>query len=206
MDFWHDAAAQKRWLRRFALLIGLLLVPVFVLAVFARPSADDYIYAARTHAVIQRYGFDLPRLLKAAWDTNVYYYQNWQGLYVSGFTLSFQPAIFGNRFYGVTLLCVLLPLFFCLYGLARCVVLRLSAAQKRLPWALALLLTTDTATTARQLEARIKRLTRAQKDALIADPACLPDLCPALAGADIRPVPDAQLADYLPNMTNPADA
>lgn len=141
MDFWHDAAAQKRWLRRFALLIGLLLVPVFVLAVFARPSADDYIYAARTHAVIQQYGFDLPRLLKAAWDTNVYYYQNWQGLYVSGFTLSFQPAIFGNRVYGVTLLCVLLPLFFCLYGLARCVVLRLSAAQKRLPWALALLLT-----------------------------------------------------------------
>ena len=72
--------------------------------------------------------------------------------------------------------------------------------------ALALLLTTDTATTARQLEARIKRLTRAQKDALIADPARLPALCPALAGADIRPVPDAQLADYLPNMTNPADA
>ena len=141
MDFWHDAAAQKRWLRRFALLIGLLLVPVFALAVFARPSADDYIYAARTHAVIQQYGFDLPRLLKAAWDTNVYYYQNWQGLYVSGFTLAFQPAIFGNRVYGVTLLCVLLPLFFCLYGLARCVVLRLSAAQKRLPWALALLLT-----------------------------------------------------------------
>ena len=63
-----------------------------------------------------------------------------------------------------------------------------------------------TATTARQLEARIKRLTRAQKDALIADPACLPDLCPALAGADIRPVSGAKLADYLPDMANPADA
>ena len=62
MDFWHDAAAQKRWLRRFALLIGLLLVPVFVLAGFARPSADDYIYAARTHAVIQQYGFMSPAL------------------------------------------------------------------------------------------------------------------------------------------------
>ena len=70
----------------------------------------------------------------------------------------------------------------------------------------ALLLTTDTATTARQLEARIKRLTRAQKDALIADPARLPDLCPALAGADIRPVPDAQLTDYLPDTAKPADA
>ena len=141
MDFWHDAAAQKRWLRRFALLIGLLLVPVFVLAAFARPSADDFIYAARTHAVIQQYGFDLPRLLKAAWDTNVYYYENWQGLYVSGFTLAFQPAIFGNKWYGFTIICVLLPLFFCLYALARCVVVRLAPAQKRLPWALALLLT-----------------------------------------------------------------
>ena len=141
MDFWHDAAAQKRWLRRFALLTGVLLLPVLVLAVFARPSADDFIYAARTHAVVQQYGLDLPRLLRAAWDTNVYYYENWQGLYVSGFTLAFQPAIFGNRYYGATLVCVLLPLFFCLYGLARCVVLRLDPAQKRLPWALALLLT-----------------------------------------------------------------
>ena len=92
MDFWHDSAVQKRWLLRLTLFIGLLLVPVFVLAVFARPSADDYIYAARTHAVMQQYGFDLPRLLKAAWDTNVYYFENWQGLYVSGFLLAWQPA------------------------------------------------------------------------------------------------------------------
>ena len=99
MDFWHDAAAQKRWLRRFALLTGVLLLPVLVLAVFARPSADDFIYAARTHAVVQQYGLDLARLLRAAWDTNVYYYENWQGLYVSGFTLAFQPAIFGNRYW-----------------------------------------------------------------------------------------------------------
>lgn len=72
--------------------------------------------------------------------------------------------------------------------------------------ALALLLTTDTATTARQLEARIKHLTRAQKDLLIADPARLSMLCPALAGADIRPVTDAKLTDYLPDSAKPADA
>ena len=114
MDFWHDPAAQKRWLRRLALGIGLLLIPVFALAVFARPSADDYIYAAHTHAVVQQYGFNLQRLLKAAWDTNVYYFENWQGLYISGFLLAWQPAIFGNCWYGLTLLCVLVPLFFCL--------------------------------------------------------------------------------------------
>ena len=54
MDFWHDAAAQKRWLRRFALLTGVLLLPVLVLAVFARPSADDFIYAARTLGMKER--------------------------------------------------------------------------------------------------------------------------------------------------------
>ena len=65
--------------------------------------------------------------------------------------------------------------------------------------ALALLLTTNTATTARQLEARIKRLNTERVERL-------PALCPALAGADIRPVPDAQLTDYLPDTEKPADA
>lgn len=139
MDFWHDAALQKRWLRRFVLLILLLLLPVGILAFYARPSADDYVYAARTHAVVQQYGFDLPRLLSAAWDTTVYFFQNWQGLYISGFILALQPAIFGNQWYGLTLLCVLIPLFLCLYAAACIVVRRLEPAQKRLPWALAFL-------------------------------------------------------------------
>ena len=54
MDFWHDAEAQKRWLRRFVLLILVLLLPAALLAFYARPSADDYVYAARTHAVVEK--------------------------------------------------------------------------------------------------------------------------------------------------------
>lgn len=139
MDFWHDGAAQKRWLHRFEILILVLLIPVAVLALYARPSADDYVYAARTHAVVQQYGFDVPRLLAAAWETTVYFFQNWQGLYVSGFILALQPAIFGNAWYGLTLVCVLVPLFLCLYGSARLVIRRLEPAQKHLPLALTLL-------------------------------------------------------------------
>lgn len=139
MDFWHDGAAQKRWLHRFEILILVLLIPVAVLALYARPSADDYVYAVRTHAVVQQYGFDVPRLLAAAWETTVYFFQNWQGLYVSGFILALQPAIFGNAWYGLTLACVLVPLFLCLYGSARLVIRRLEPAQKHLPLALTLL-------------------------------------------------------------------
>lgn len=139
MDFWHDTAAQKRWLRRFILLVLLLLLPAAVLAFYARPSADDYVYAARTHAVVQQYGFDLPRLLAAAWETTIYFFENWQGLYVSGFVLALQPAIFGNQWYGLTFFSVLLPLFFCLYGFAKLLVNFLEPAQKRLPLALAFL-------------------------------------------------------------------
>lgn len=139
MDFWHDAAVQKRWLRRFVLLVVVLLLPAAVLALYARPSADDYVYAARTHAVVQQYGLDLPRLLAAAWETTVYFFRNWQGLYVSGFVLALQPAIFGNQWYGLTLFCVLVPLFLCLYAAAGIVVHRLEPAQKRLPLALSVL-------------------------------------------------------------------
>lgn len=139
MDFWHDAETQKRWLRRFVLLILVLLLPAALLAFYARPSADDYVYAARTHAVVAQYGADWGRLLAAAWETTVYFFRNWQGLYVSGFVLALQPAIFGNQWYGLTFLCVLIPLFLCLYAAARIVIFRLEPAQKRLPLALSLL-------------------------------------------------------------------
>ena len=140
MDFWHDAVSQKRWLRRLILFIVVLLLPAIILAFYARPSADDYVYAARTHAVVQQYGADWLRLLAAAWDTTVYFFQNWQGLYVSGFVLALQPAIFGNQWYGLTFLCVLVPLFLCLYGCTWLLVRRLEPAQKRLPLALTVLL------------------------------------------------------------------
>ncbi|WP_300251148.1 DUF6056 family protein [uncultured Subdoligranulum sp.] len=140
MDFWHDTGMQKRWRRRFLAAVLVLLLPAIVLAFYARPSADDYVYAARTHAAVQQYGFDLMRLLQAAWETTVYYFNHWQGLYVSGFVLALQPGIFGNQWYGLTFVCVLLPLFLCLYAGARLVVRRLEPAQKYLPLALAVLL------------------------------------------------------------------
>lgn len=92
MEFWHDTACSRRWLGRLILFMVLLLLPAAVVGLFARPMADDFGYSAATHAVAVQYGFDLPRLLAAAWDTTVHYFNNWQGLYVSGFVLPCSPG------------------------------------------------------------------------------------------------------------------
>ena len=52
-------AALAAGLPATSLMGGYLVYYGLVLAVFARPSADDFIYAARTHAVVQQYGLDL---------------------------------------------------------------------------------------------------------------------------------------------------
>lgn len=140
MELWHDTQKPRRWRRRFLLLLLLLLLPAAVVGLFARPMADDFGYSAATHAVFTQYGFDLPRLLAAAWQTTVHYFNNWQGLYVSGFVLALQPGLFGNAWYGLTFFCVVVPLFLCLYIAARLALRRLNPDALLLALPLALLL------------------------------------------------------------------
>lgn len=139
MEPWYNSPQARRWARRFVCFLLLLLLPAAAVGLFARPTADDFGYAGATHAVFAQYGFDLPRLLAAAWQTNLDYFQNWQGLYVSGFVLSLQPGLLGNRWYGLTFFCVVIPLFFCLYGCARLVLRRLDSRARWLALLLAVL-------------------------------------------------------------------
>jgi len=131
----------KKWFGLFLALAAILTLPAVAVAFYARPSADDYVYAAQTHAVIQQYGVDWLRIFSAAWEANRYFYENWQGLYVSGFLLALQPGIFGGAWYGVTFFCVTAPLFFCFWGSFSLVLRRLLPGQKRWPAALAVLFT-----------------------------------------------------------------
>lgn len=139
MELWRDTPTNRRWRRRLVLLLLLLLLPAAVVGLFARPMADDFGYSAATHAVFVQYGFDLPRLLAAAWQTTVHYFNNWQGLYVSGFVLSLQPGLFGNAWYGLTFFCVTVPLFVCLYAAARLALRRLNPDARLLALPLAAL-------------------------------------------------------------------
>lgn len=113
---------DKKTGRRIAgfLCVGMLalMIPVFVIAMYNRPSADDYVYAAQTYGVVQQSGADWTKLLQTALDTDLYFYNNWQGLYVSAFLLALQPGIFGGRWYAVTTFFIVALLFFGAFALS----------------------------------------------------------------------------------------
>lgn len=139
--FWSDAAVRRRLGRGICIAMLVLLVPAFVVALFARPSADDFGYAMLTHEVVRQSGADWPEILQAAVQTDLNFYNTWQGLYVSGFLLSLQPAIFGNKWYGLTFVFVAVMLFLGTLALAKAIVRRLAPDAKGLAPFCALVIT-----------------------------------------------------------------
>ena len=125
MNLFEDETSLQRIRRALCIGMLVLLIPVFVAALFNRPSADDYVYAAQTHAVVQQWGVDWGKLLQSAAETDLYFYNNWQGLYVSAFLLALQPAIFGGQWYAVTTFLIVGLLFAGALGLSAAVFGRL---------------------------------------------------------------------------------
>lgn len=95
------------------LICIIIVIPLFIIAIYDRPSVDDYNYAILTRKVIEDKG-NIFQLIKAAWDTNIKFYNSWQGLYTSAFILSLQPGIFGENFYCFTIFIVTGISYLCL--------------------------------------------------------------------------------------------
>ena len=94
----------------------VLLLPILLVGIYNRPSADDYDYAILTHKAIQQGGnFNIIGVLKAAIQTDINFYNTWQGLYSSAFLLSLQPAIFGEKLYLLTTVIIFFIGFICVY-------------------------------------------------------------------------------------------
>lgn len=97
-----SATKERKWLEISVILACLaILVPIFVIAQYDRPCADDYDYAILTHEAVKA-GKGLFGVLKAAWEMDVRFYNSWQGLYSSAFLLSLQPGIFGEKYYALS--------------------------------------------------------------------------------------------------------
>lgn len=96
--------------------ILLLLIPVLWISRYNHPSADDFWYGSYyTRDVITSKG-GIFALLCAAVKTTQVFLESWQGIYSSGVVLSLHPGIFGEKYYTLTtlflILCLYVGLFF----------------------------------------------------------------------------------------------
>lgn len=121
-----DGFKNKGFVRTAAVLVlVLLLVPVLLLGVYDRPSADDHDYAIHTHAAVEAEG-GLSELFSASVATVSQFYEEWQGTYTSAFFMSLQPGIFGETYYGLSPVIFVGIIFLCSLGIASVVCRRLA--------------------------------------------------------------------------------
>lgn len=94
----------------FAAIAFLMsLLPLFLIAGYDHPSADDFSYGLQTSQAWAATG-SAARVLSAAFQTVRDTYFTWQGSFSGVFMMAVQPAVFGEKLYFLTPLLVL-PLF-----------------------------------------------------------------------------------------------
>lgn len=90
---------ENYWYELFVILLCIFVIlPLFMLAKYNRPSADDYDYAMWTSRAVWS-GKGPLGIIAAAIETDRQFYGMCQGLYVSAFCLAFQPGILGENMY-----------------------------------------------------------------------------------------------------------
>ncbi len=83
-----------------AILIVSVL-PLLLLARYARPIADDYGYGGPVYYALKNNG-TIMDVLRAIVENIRYTYLNWQGTFTSVLFFSVQPAVFGESYYILT--------------------------------------------------------------------------------------------------------
>lgn len=96
----------------FSVLLGillLLLIPMFAIARYDVPAADDFSFSCETHAAIVS-GGSVTDILSGAAEKALKVYYTWQGSFSAIFLMALQPAIWGLPYYAFTTWIMLLSL------------------------------------------------------------------------------------------------
>ena len=101
----------------------LSILPILILGFYSVPAADDYSYGYAVYHAVQS-GASLPGILSAAFHNIEYAYEHWQGTHSGVFLMSLQPAVFGERYYALTPLIMLLSLCGSLFVFCRMIFFR----------------------------------------------------------------------------------
>ncbi|MFI3212521.1 MAG: DUF6056 family protein [Eubacteriales bacterium] len=89
---------EKLVVKIIIILFIISLIPLFLLAKYCFPQADDYSFAAGTHVAWVATG-SLWEVMKAAIEKVEFCYMQWQGTYFSIFLMTLQPAVFSEKLY-----------------------------------------------------------------------------------------------------------
>lgn len=113
-------AEHKVWLSKhvvsylmLALLI-LCIVPAIYIGIYAHPSVDDYYYGTVTAEAWKDTGSFLS-VIKTSAEQTAERYENWQGNFVAIFLMGLMPAVFGEAYYVITPILLILSFVLCSY-------------------------------------------------------------------------------------------
>ncbi|MCM1185948.1 MAG: DUF6056 family protein [Lachnoclostridium sp.] len=81
-----------------------------IIALYNRPSADDYSYTIITHEAVKN-GAGFIGVLKAAVATDISFYKSWQGVYSSAFIWPLTPSIVGEKWYPLCTYIIMAAIF-----------------------------------------------------------------------------------------------
>lgn len=84
------------------------MLPLFIIAFFNVPSADDYVNGSMVRDIVTSAGHNLFDWIVQAWNRTIYAWWNSQGTYASYFFSSFiDPLAISDRFYFVGTWCII---------------------------------------------------------------------------------------------------
>ncbi|MCR4923928.1 MAG: DUF6056 family protein [Lachnospiraceae bacterium] len=98
---YHKKLPKKIYTLFFVLIFLISLLPLILVARKSYPRTDDLTYSKYTGEAWEE-THSLLKVLEAAVKTDAHFYFNWGGGYASAFILSLQPGLYGDKYYSLT--------------------------------------------------------------------------------------------------------
>lgn len=96
------------------IVLILAILPALYIGRYAHPSVDDYYYGALTKEAYQKTG-TFVSVLKTSKEQMMERYENWQGNFAGIFVMGLMPAVFGEGFYAMVPILLILSFVICSY-------------------------------------------------------------------------------------------
>lgn len=126
-SFWENSNVWTAVLCVAALLF--IVVPMMYIAKYIWPCSDDFAFSISTKEAFLA-GGNIFEICKKAWDVVAENYVSWQGTYAAIFLMALQPGIWGDKFYAIGVIVVMLSLLVGLFTLSYVLMVKNGKANK----------------------------------------------------------------------------